>query len=95
MRKRQTEFLAGRWCARQALRVCVPESGDIEIAIGHNREPLWPAMVVGAITHADGFASADALRREIAQLYPKQLAAGYRAFRIAFEVLPPEEQRKQ
>lgn len=33
----------------------------------------------------DGFPSADALRAELAQLYPEQLAAGYRAYRIRFE----------
>ncbi len=42
----------------------------------------------------DGFESATALRREIEQLYPKELAAGYRAFRIRFSVLPPDVQRQ-
>ncbi len=40
----------------------------------------------------DGFASADALRTEIAAIYPKQLAEGHRAFRIRFRLLPAEEQ---
>ena len=38
----------------------------------------------------DGFDSADALRTEIAALYPQQLADGYRAFRIVFELVPQE-----
>ena len=42
----------------------------------------------------DGFETADQLRAEIARLYPKQLAAGHRAYRIAFRVLPAEEQKK-
>jgi hypothetical protein len=42
----------------------------------------------------DGFDSAAALRQEIQQLYPKQLAAGYRAFRIRFTLLPPDVQRQ-
>jgi hypothetical protein len=42
----------------------------------------------------DGFESAAALRHEIEQLYPQQLAAGYRAFRIRFSVLPPEVQQE-
>jgi hypothetical protein len=42
----------------------------------------------------DGFETADALRAEIARLYPKQLADGHRAYRIVFEVLPPEQQKK-
>jgi hypothetical protein len=40
----------------------------------------------------DGFPSAAALRQEIEQLYLKQLAAGHRAFRIRFTLLPPEVQ---
>ena len=43
----------------------------------------------------DGFETADQLRDEIARLYPKQLADGYRAFRIVFSLLPPEEQVKK
>jgi hypothetical protein len=42
----------------------------------------------------DGFASAVALRGEIEQLYPAQLAAGHRAFRIRFTLLPPEVQNQ-
>ncbi len=40
----------------------------------------------------DGFPTAAALRHEIEQLYPQQLAAGHRAFRIRFTLLPPEVQ---
>ena len=34
----------------------------------------------------DGFATAAELRAEIAQLYPKQLADGHRAYRIVFQL---------
>jgi hypothetical protein len=40
----------------------------------------------------DGFATADALRAEIAELYPDRLAAGCKADRIRFELLPEEKQ---
>jgi hypothetical protein len=43
----------------------------------------------------DGFDTADQLRREIARLYPRQLANGYRAYRVVFNLLPPEEQVKK
>ena len=43
----------------------------------------------------DGFETAEQLRAEIARLYPKQLAAGHRAYRVVFELLPPEEQKKR
>jgi hypothetical protein len=39
----------------------------------------------------DGFPSADALRAEIAALYPNELAAGHRAYRVRFRLLPPEQ----
>ncbi|MGD0517232.1 MAG: ASCH domain-containing protein [Thermoguttaceae bacterium] len=43
----------------------------------------------------DGFETADQLRGEIARLYPGQLSNGYRAYRIVFNLLPPEEQVKK
>jgi hypothetical protein len=43
----------------------------------------------------DGFDSADLLRAEIARLYPQQLAEGYKAYKISFGILPPEEQVKK
>ena len=43
----------------------------------------------------DGFETADQLRAEITRLYPRQLAEGYRAYRIVFSLLPPEEQKKK
>jgi hypothetical protein len=42
----------------------------------------------------DGFETADQLREEIVRLYPRQLADGYKAYRIVFTILPPEEQKK-
>lgn len=39
----------------------------------------------------DGFETAEALRAEIAALYPQQLADGHRAFRIRFHLIPAEE----
>jgi hypothetical protein len=42
----------------------------------------------------DGFETAAALRAEIAALYPRQLADGHRAYRVVFELLPPEQQHK-
>jgi hypothetical protein len=42
----------------------------------------------------DGFENADALRSEIARLYPGQLDAGYRAYRVVFRLVPKEESEK-
>jgi enterobactin synthetase component D len=58
VRKRQVEFCAGRYCAREALRAGAPEHADVRIESGPQGEPVWPPGIVGAITHAHGFASA-------------------------------------
>ncbi|WP_420965462.1 4'-phosphopantetheinyl transferase family protein [Bradyrhizobium sp. B120] len=55
--KRRMEYCAGRFCARQALRVCAPEQADAIIPSGPQGEPLWPTGIVGAITHTNRFAS--------------------------------------
>jgi 4'-phosphopantetheinyl transferase EntD len=47
--KRQREFAVGRACARRALAALGFEPHAI--LAGETREPLWPAGVVGSITH--------------------------------------------
>lgn len=39
----------------------------------------------------DGFPTADALRAQIAALYPDASASGHRAYRVRFRLLPPEQ----
>jgi enterobactin synthetase component D len=58
VRKRRTEYRAGRFCARMALGACAPRLATAPIPIGPRGEPLWPPGIVGAITHTHGFASA-------------------------------------
>ena len=62
--------------------------------IGHIRVTVVEEVELDRLTDADarpdGFETADQLRAEITQLYPEQLAAGYRAYRIVFELQPPE-----
>lgn len=51
--KREREFITGRACARLALaQLGLPPS---PIAAGERGQPLWPAGVVGSITHCDGY----------------------------------------
>ena len=60
--KRQREFAAGRAAARAALdKLGVPASF---IGVGPDRNPLWPAGLVGSITHTNGLALAVVARRE-------------------------------
>lgn len=51
--KRRREFVTGRACARLALgRLGIAPTA---IANGERGEPLWPAGVVGSITHCAGY----------------------------------------
>jgi 4'-phosphopantetheinyl transferase EntD len=63
--RRRLEFARGRFCARAALRrLGVP---DAPLLSGSQREPLWPAQVVGSITHTQGLCvAAVALRSRYA-----------------------------
>ncbi len=56
VQKRTEEFAAGRLCARLLLR----EFGihNFAIQVGVHRQPLWPATLVGSITHTTGFCAA-------------------------------------
>jgi 4'-phosphopantetheinyl transferase EntD len=51
--RRRREFASGRACARLALARLGVQAAPIPS--GPNREPLWPAGVVGSITHCDGY----------------------------------------
>ncbi|ADP79999.1 4'-phosphopantetheinyl transferase [Pseudofrankia inefficax] len=54
--KRRREFTAGRVCARRAMaRLGVAPA---PLLAGPNREPLWPAGLVGSITHCEGYRAA-------------------------------------
>lgn len=53
---RRQEFVTGRRCAREALAVLGYPPAPIRT--GPAREPLWPAGVVGSITHCPGYRAA-------------------------------------
>jgi hypothetical protein len=76
---------------RAGQRSYIPGAGYIRLTAV---EEVRLEALTDADARPDGFGSADELRQEIAKLYPQQLADGYRAFRIVFRVLPPEEQQK-
>ncbi|GIF15017.1 4'-phosphopantetheinyl transferase family protein [Actinoplanes teichomyceticus] len=58
---RRREFVTARRCARQALAGLGHPPAPI--LAGPRREPLWPAGVVGSITHCRGFRAAAVARR--------------------------------
>lgn len=59
---RRAEYAAVRECARAALR----RLGHAEAAVpaGPDRAPVWPAGVVGSMTHVDGYRAAAVGRAE-------------------------------
>jgi enterobactin synthetase component D len=54
--KRQAEFLAGRLCARTVL--ASHGRPGYGVAVGPQREPLWPKGMIGSITHSSHYAAA-------------------------------------
>jgi 4'-phosphopantetheinyl transferase EntD len=54
--KRRAEFTTVRTCARRALAQLGLPAGPV--LSGQRREPLWPAGVVGSLTHCAGYRAA-------------------------------------
>lgn len=60
--RRVQEFTAGRTCARAALSAL--GFRNVAIPVGSRRQPLWPAGIVGSISHAGGYCMAAACSRK-------------------------------
>jgi 4'-phosphopantetheinyl transferase EntD len=60
--KRRREFATARRCAHEALAK-LGISGT-PVLSGSNREPLWPAGIVGSITHCQGYRAAVVARQQ-------------------------------
>jgi len=58
--QRRTEFALGRYCAHETLAQLGIHRAPV--LKGDNREPVWPAGVVGSITHSSGHAIAAVAR---------------------------------
>jgi len=93
--KRQAEYLAGRICARAALRQL--EGSNFIPAIGEDRAPVWPAHIAGSITHSTGRAAAIVANKSHWRglgMDLENLLNPERAERLAGEILnKPELQR--
>jgi enterobactin synthetase component D len=63
-RRRRAEFLAGRFCAQEALRAAGFADGAATLDALPGGGPFWPPGVVGAITHTRTFASAAVARAD-------------------------------
>jgi enterobactin synthetase component D len=90
--KRQTEYLAGRLCARGALAQLTGTA--ITPGTGADRAPQWPPGSLGSITHGSGWAGAvvgnstdwRGLGLDVERILPVS-----RAQRLAREILTPAE----
>jgi 4'-phosphopantetheinyl transferase EntD len=60
--KRRREFTAGRLAARDALAQLGIH--DFPLRVGEERVPLWPAGVVGSISHCKGYCGVAVARAE-------------------------------
>jgi 4'-phosphopantetheinyl transferase EntD len=60
---RRREFITARRCAREALAKL--GYSPVPIRAGRKREPLWPAGLVGSITHTTGFRAAAVASRSV------------------------------
>lgn len=90
--KRQTEYLAGRLCARETLLTL---TGVASVpTVGDDRAPQWPAAICGSITHGQGWAAAISAQHsdwrglgiDAEKLLPEQ-----RAERLSGEILTSSE----
>jgi enterobactin synthetase component D len=90
--KRQTEFLAGRLCAREAMRQL---DGRRHVPIiGEDRAPVWPSDISGSITHSTGWAAAIVGRKAQWRglgLDTENMLSHERATRLAGEILTADE----
>lgn len=91
--KRQAEFLAGRFCAQEALHQLTGTRSTP--SAGADRAPIWPAEVTGSISHGAGYVAAvvaakshwQSLGLDIEQCLPSS-----RAQALASNILTPHEQ---
>jgi hypothetical protein len=77
---------------RAGQRSYIPGAGYIRVTAV---DEVRLDQLTDADAQPDGFTTADALRAEITGLYPDQLAAGHRAFRIRFELMPDAADGRQ
>jgi len=63
--KRQRDFTLGRFCAHRALAQMGRDAAAIPV--GDAGAPVWPAGIVGSITHTSGYAAAMVASRDVVQ----------------------------
>lgn len=93
--KRKTEYLAGRICARAAVKYITGHAAAP--ALGADRAPSWPTGTAGSVTHSHGWAAAIVAHRHhylSLGLDAEALLSDSRATKLAQKILTkPERQR--
>ena len=87
-------FDAGRECAASAIRQLTGKPPDHPLPRGPAGEPVWPAGLIGSITHTGDFVSAAAALASAARgigLDAEQIVSPARAARVAAMVMLPGE----
>jgi len=90
--KTQTIRLWKRRCMRPGQRSYIPGAGYIRITAV---EDVNVDSLTDEDARPDGFATVAELRAEIDRIYHADRSAGYKAYRVVFHLLPPEEQHRQ
>jgi hypothetical protein len=90
-RKTQTVRLWKYRKMKPGQRSYIPGAGYIQIS---DVDEVSLAELTEDDAKLDGFDSSAALRCEIELLYPKQLAAGHKEFRVRFSILPDDVQQE-
>jgi hypothetical protein len=87
--KTQTIRLWEHCRMRCSQRSYIPGAGYIRVT---TVEPVALEDLTDDDAILDGFEAAESLTAELCTMYTAELAAGYQAYRVRFEVLSPEEQ---
>ena len=93
--KRQTEFLAGRLCAREAMRQL--DGRQHVPLIGEDRAPVWPEDLCGSITHSTGWAAAIVANKQHWRglgMDVEKVMSSERATRLGGEILTDHEMQR-
>jgi enterobactin synthetase component D len=91
---RRLQFLAGRFCAMEALRRLDPRRPPTTIGRTERGTPMWPSGVVGSITHTGGFVSAAVARADEARslgIDSERIVTSEQARRVSTHVSWPSE----
>ena len=91
---RRLQFLAGRFCAMEALRRLDPRRPPTMVGRTERGTPMWPSGVVGSITHTDGFVSAAVARADEARslgIDSERIVTSEQARRVSTHVSWPSE----